>query len=70
MTFKNLVVLHLLVAIHLQMAKASRLVIKAVVYWCSGVDRYEIYHVRTRVSKQILILLLTLIHGANQLSEY
>lgn len=60
----------LLVAIHLQMSKVSRLVIKAMVYWCSGVDIYELYHVTTSLSKQILILLLPLIHEVNQFSEY
>lgn len=60
----------LLMAIPLQMAEVSRLVIKAMVYRCSGVDRYELYNVRTSVSKQILILLLALIYGRDQFSEY
>lgn len=50
------------------MAKVSGLVIKAMVYWRSEINRYELYHVRTGVSKQILILLL--IHGTDQFSEY
>lgn len=54
---KNLVALHvwlpdvwlllqpgcLLTAVPLQMAEVSRLVIKAMVYWCTGVHRYELY---------------------------
>jgi len=56
-------------AIPLQMAKISRLVIKAMVYLCTGIDMYELY-VGTHVLKQILILLFTLTYVTDLFSEY